>query len=185
MIEPGDCFGTVDMTMNIEKILEYENAQNRFMRLDDEMMELRFQQKLWFWDFTGQRSYRNFSIQVVKEASAEYYYLSLMQLNTLRSEFPELYRDLFIQAKYELNVTKRAKQRGLELLDEIDPVLRSYSMIRDKKGKPKFKLSQSRANRLLDKKLAKRLSNGHISNKSFKESLASRLKVHEDSSSVD
>lgn len=155
------------------------------MRLDDEMMELRFQQKLWFWDFTGQRSYRSFSLQVVKETSAEYYYLSLMQLKTLRSEFPELYRDLFGQAKYELNVTKRAKQRGLELLDEIDPVLKSYSVIRDKKGKPRFKLSQNRANRLLEKKMSKQLSNGHISNKHARKSLASRYKVDEDSSFVE
>ena len=79
MIEPGDCFGTVDLTMSIEKLLEWENAQNHFMRIDEEMMELRFEQKLWFWDFTGQRSFRSFSLQVVKEAQvAEYYYLSLM-----------------------------------------------------------------------------------------------------------
>ena len=117
---------------------------------------------------------------------AEYYYLSLMQLKTLRSEFPELYRDLFSQAKYDLNVTKRAKQRGLELLNEIDPVLKSYGMIRDKrKLKPRFKLSSNRANRLLEKKMSKRFSSGHISNKHARKSFASRYAVDDDSSFVE
>ena len=42
MIEPGDTFGVIDVTHNIQKVLEHEKAQNRFISTNDEIMKLRF-----------------------------------------------------------------------------------------------------------------------------------------------
>ena len=86
-------------------------------------------------------------------------YLSMLQLRALRFDFPEVFKDLFMQAKFELDATVRAKKRGLELLDEIDPPLRSRKTVFGKPGpKKRFRLSSRNQMRVLMRRLRTRKS---------------------------
>ena len=92
-MEPGDSFGIVDISWAIEQLINHETKD--IESPDPGMLEQMLQYRLWQWDFTSIRLRRRFSIQVVEEQCAEYQYLSLPKLLKLRSEFPEVFSDIF------------------------------------------------------------------------------------------
>ena len=89
------------------------------------------------------RLYRHYSVQAVEaEPQCEIQYLSLSDLKSMRIDFPEVFNDIFVNGRFELNATERAKQHSLELLETLDPPLKAIGMVSEnRRNSQKFKLS--------------------------------------------
>ena len=125
LVEPGDTFGIVDLTYEIQRNVTEELLEVIQPPFETKFLDQCFEERLWDWDLTNKRLYRYFSVQVIEDPHCEFQYLSLFQLKALRNDFPEVFKDLFKSSKFEVQATIRAKNRGLDLLKEIDPPLKA------------------------------------------------------------